>query len=53
MNPKREMLKNFQMLNGLDAKIGAGGLICLYDKLMPLDEQNSILPISSVIATPK
>lgn len=49
-NPKREMLKNFHMLDNTNIKVGAGGLICLYDKLMPLDDKNYILPISSVIA---
>ena len=49
-NPKSEMLKNFRMLDNVDIKVGSGGLICLYDKLMPLDERNSILPISSIIA---
>lgn len=52
-NPKKEMLKNFQMLDNISAKVGSGGLICLYDKLTALDEKNYILPISSVIATPK
>lgn len=49
-NPKREMLKNFHMLDNINIEVGTGGLICLYDKLMPLDDKNYILPISSVIA---
>ncbi|MBQ8985002.1 ATP-binding protein [Candidatus Saccharibacteria bacterium] len=49
-NPKPEMLKNFQMLDNVDSKVGVGGLICLYDKMMPLGEKKFVIPISSVIA---
>ena len=48
-NPKKEMMKNFRYLEKVDMKIGTGGIICLYDKLMKLDEKNYIIPISSVI----
>ena len=47
--PRREMLKDFRMLDGLKSKIGKGGIVCTYDKLLPLDEKNYIIPISSVI----
>lgn len=47
--PKREMLKNFKYLENQSTKVGKGGLICNYDKLVKLDENNSIIPISSVI----
>lgn len=49
--PRREMLKTFRMLDGLGSKVGSGGIICTYDKLMPLDEHNYIIPISSAIDT--
>ena len=48
-NPRKEMMKNFRYLEKVDMKIGTGGIICLYDKLMKLDEKNYIIPISSVI----
>ena len=32
-----------------DMKIGQGGIICLYDKLMKVDENNYVIPVSSVI----
>ena len=47
--PKKEMIKNFQFLKKTNVKIGTGGLICAYDKLMKIDESNYIIPISSVI----
>ena len=43
------MMKNFKYLEKDNIKIGTGGIICLYDKLMKLDEKNYIIPISSVI----
>ena len=48
-NPSRSMLKNFKHLEKANIKLGKGGLICLYDKLIPLDELNYYIPISSVI----
>lgn len=48
-NPRKEMMKNFKYLEKADMKIGTGGIICLYDKLMKLDEKNYIIPLSSVI----
>lgn len=48
-NPKPSMIKNFKYLEKADIKVGVGGLICLYDKLIKFDENNYIIPISSVI----
>lgn len=48
-NPKKEMLKNFRYLEQTDKKVGKGGLICLYDRLLSFDEMNKVIPISSVI----
>ncbi len=48
-SPNKEMVKNFKKLEDSNKKIGAGGIICFYDKLMRLDEKNYIIPISSVI----
>ena len=48
-SPKKEMIKNFKFLEKEGVKVGKGGIICNYDKLMKLDENNYIIPISSVI----
>lgn len=48
-NPTKGMMKNFKYLEKDNKKIGIGGIICLYDKLMKLDENNYIIPLSSVI----
>ena len=48
-NPKKSMMKNFKYLEKTNMKIGTGEIICLYDKLMKLDNTNYIIPVSSVI----
>lgn len=52
-NPKKEQLKNFYYFEKDGLKLASGGLICLYDKLLLLDENKYVIPISSVINTPK
>ena len=49
-NPKKEMLKNFDDLKNTKQKIGKGGIICLFDELISMDEEHYIIPISSVIS---
>ena len=48
-SPNTSMIKSFKYLEKSKKTIGTGGLICLYDTLMRLDENNYIIPISSVI----
>ena len=48
-NPSRSMIKNFRYLEKNNIKMGKGWLICLYDKLIPLDDYNYYIPIGSVI----
>ena len=43
------MIKTFSKLKSKKKQIGEGGIICLYDSLMHLNENNYIIPISSVI----
>ena len=49
VSPNKSMIKNFGLLSKINKKVGTGGIICLYDDLMHLDENNFIIPISSVI----
>lgn len=51
--PTKEMIKNFKHLEKSSLEIGTGGIICLYDTLLPLDKNNYIIPISSVINAKK
>lgn len=48
-SPNKTMIKNFKILEKTKKEIGIGGVICFYDNLMKLDENNYIIPISSVI----
>lgn len=47
--PKKEMIKNFRKLEKTKKEIGTGGIICFYDILTKLDENNYIIPVSNVI----
>ncbi|MBQ8472182.1 MAG: ATP-binding protein [Bacilli bacterium] len=47
--PTKEMIKNFNKLIDTKKKIGTGGIICFYDNLTRIDENNYIIPVSSVI----
>lgn len=48
-SPNSSMISNFKYLENSKKEIGTGGIICLYDNLMKLDDKNFIIPISSVI----
>ncbi len=52
-SPNKAMIKNFNLLEKVKKQIGIGGIICLYDNLMHLDEKNYIIPIASVINAKK
>ena len=43
------MIKNFGMLEKTNKKVGIGGIICLYDRLLPFNEKQYIIPLSSLI----
>ena len=47
--PNKEMIKNFELLNISDKEVAPGGIICLYENLMRIDEKNYIIPVSCVI----
>lgn len=45
-NPTKKDIKAFALLDKIpDIKRGGGGVICLYDKLISLDENNKIIPV--------
>ncbi len=48
-SPNESMIKNFKLLEKTKKEIGVGGIICCYDTLMHLNDNNYIIPISSVI----
>lgn len=48
-SPTSSMISSFKYLENSKKEIATGGIICLYDNLMKMDEKNYIIPISSVI----
>lgn len=47
-NPDKSMIKNFNILNKGEKEIGEGGIICMVDKMIPLDSKNSAIPIQCI-----
>jgi predicted AAA+ superfamily ATPase len=45
-SPKPDDVKHFSALSRLGLPVGKGAIICLYDKLLPLDRQTDIVPVS-------
>ncbi|MCL1809862.1 MAG: ATP-binding protein [Clostridiales bacterium] len=50
-NPSKTIVKNFGVLAPLEKaglKIGEGGIICMMDRVVPIDEKNSFIPIQCI-----
>lgn len=47
-NPDKIMIKNFNILNKGEKEIGEGGVICMVDKIIPLDNKNIAIPIQCI-----
>ena len=48
-SPNHAMISNFKYLENSKKEVATGGIICLYDNLIKLDEKNYIIPILSVV----
>jgi predicted AAA+ superfamily ATPase len=47
-NPGKEAIKNFGVVEKFGMEIGNGGVICMKDKLFPIDRDNNYIPIELV-----
>ena len=47
-SPNKSMIKNFSILNKGEKEIGEGGLICMIDRILPLDNKNIAIPIHCI-----
>ena len=45
-SPKIDDVKHFNVLSHLGKPTGKGAIICLYDKVLPLNNQTNIVPVS-------
>ncbi len=46
-SPRKEFLKHFKVLDNIyGMEKGTGGIICLYDNLVKLDEKNWVIPVN-------
>lgn len=42
-NPSKDMISNFKVLEKVGT-VGKGGIICMYDKMIDLDDKNKVIP---------
>ena len=42
-NPSKDMIENFKVLETVK-EVGEGAIICMYDKIINLDEKNKVIP---------
>lgn len=47
-NPGAEAIKNFYIIKKFGLKIGNGGVICMKEKLFPIDKDNNYIPIELI-----
>jgi len=47
-SPKKDHIKNFQLLNKLNVPIGEGGLICLCNSYIPLSDNVTAIPVELI-----
>lgn len=47
-NPGKDAIKHFNVVEKIGIQIGNGGVICMKDKLLPIDKNNYYIPIELV-----
>lgn len=47
-NPNRDSIKNFNVLQNIDKKIGNGIILCMIDEIFPIDKNNYLVPIDYI-----
>lgn len=46
--PKKDNIKNFDIVNKFGMEVGNGGVICMKEKLFPIDQNNNYIPIELI-----
>ncbi|MCL2427534.1 MAG: ATP-binding protein [Oscillospiraceae bacterium] len=44
-NPGKDTIKNFAVLQNSGKQVGEGAVVCLYNKVIPIDKNNWIIPV--------
>lgn len=47
-DPGKNALKNFSVLSSLNEEIGEGTVLCMTSAVIPLDENNKMVPINVI-----
>jgi hypothetical protein len=45
-NPNKRVVSRFKVIEKLGKQVKNGGIICLIDDIYPIDEKNSLIPVS-------
>lgn len=47
-SPERKVIKAFNVLEKSDRGVGSGGIICMAEKPLPIDADNSLIPVNVI-----
>lgn len=47
-SPSKDAISNFSVLDKANLPVGNGGVVCLAQKAMPLDERNTVIPLGLI-----
>lgn len=47
-NPNKNMIKNFKILNKGEKEIAEGGIVCMVEKIIPINDNNIAIPIQCI-----
>ena len=47
-NPNTDAIKNFNIVDKFGMKVGNGGIICMKEKLFPIDRNNNYIPVELI-----
>ena len=47
-DPGKNVLKNFSVLSSLNEEVGEGAVLCMTSAVIPLDENNKMVPIKVI-----
>lgn len=47
-SPDRKAVRTFSYLEKSDRKVGCGGIICMAERPLPIDERNALIPVSII-----
>ena len=47
-NPNKQEIKKYELLDRINSKRGDGGIICMCEQVVPIDEKNCFIPCNLI-----